>query len=246
MPIESCHANGPPGPLKPWICKWDEKNLGIEQDFELKEMELRRLLRLRPDFKDEECWKPKSRVEFMTVAAREALCDRNCEVVGGFIRDWVIRGEIDEDHGTPNDIDLRLWEAFDIPAYINRCKVRWDMVTLKWESRTILFKTPFGDKFEIDYVVADDQFADPPRSIDLDVNSFAVSTDLGLHKREYLKRPICKTYGNIKRKVAYLIEHDPGCASDCTYMKQRIEKMKKRGWKVIRADSLYENCACKK
>lgn len=60
-------------------------------------MELRRLLRLRPDYKDEEGWRPKTRVEFMTIAAKEALRDGNCAVVGGFIRDWwIIRGEIDQ------------------------------------------------------------------------------------------------------------------------------------------------------
>ena len=65
----ACHHRGPPGPLEDWNCKWDEKNLGVENDFELMGMEKRRLLRLRPDYKDAPGWKPESRVEFMTIAA---------------------------------------------------------------------------------------------------------------------------------------------------------------------------------
>ena len=244
-PVDSCHDNGPPGPLQPWSCIWRDKS--VEKDFELKGMELKRLLRLRPDFRDEDCWRPRSRVDFMTLAAREALRDNNCEIVGGFIRDWVIRGEVDAKHGTPKDVDIRMWKAFDIPAYICRCQRNWDLTLDEWDHkrRSIQFRTPSGDVFQVDYVVEDDQFASPPKSIDLDVNSFAVSTDCGLHRREYLKRPISKTYGNIKRKVAYLIAHDPEDACECDYMKYRVAKMKKREWTVIKADDLYRNCSCK-
>lgn len=79
MALDRCHST-PPGPLKRWNCTWDEKHLGIEHDFELKGMELRRLLRLRPDYKDEEGWRP-TRVEFMTIAAREALRDGHCRLL---------------------------------------------------------------------------------------------------------------------------------------------------------------------
>jgi len=103
-----CHQEGPPGPLRYWKCVWDEKDLGVASDFELMGAEKRRLLRLRPDYKDEDGWTPKTRVEYMTVAVREALRLGHCEVVGGFIRDWIIRGEVDDAHGTPKDIDLRL------------------------------------------------------------------------------------------------------------------------------------------
>ena len=44
----------------------------------------------------------------MAVAAREALQMGQCEIVGGFIRDWIIRGDEDKEHDTPHDIDLRL------------------------------------------------------------------------------------------------------------------------------------------
>ena len=205
-------------------------------------MELRRLLRLRPDYRDEKCWRPESREEFMTIAAREALRDGNCKVVGGFIRDWIIRGEVDVIHGTPKDVDLYLWKAFDIPQYIARCRF-WGLSEQRDSRRRIIrFATPFGDEFNIDYVVADDQFADPPRPIDLDVNSLAVSVDRGLHKHEYHNRPLCKTYGNIKRKYAYLIQNNPsGC--DCSYMTDRVNKMKSRGWTVIHDRTLAQNCA---
>eukprot|EP00956_Cyclotella_meneghiniana_P032151 scaffold87016_cov54-Cyclotella_meneghiniana.AAC.3 len=117
------NMGSPPGPLQRWECTWEEKHLGIEQDFELRGMELRRLLRLRPDYKDEEgSWHPETRVEFMTIAAREPLRGGYCQVVGGFIRDWIIRGEIDQVAGTPKDIDLRLWEGFDMDGYIKRCE----------------------------------------------------------------------------------------------------------------------------
>eukprot|EP00956_Cyclotella_meneghiniana_P032150 scaffold87016_cov54-Cyclotella_meneghiniana.AAC.2 len=79
-------------------------------------------------------------------------------------------------------------------------------------------------------------------SIDLDVNSFAVSPDVGLHKREYHNHPFCKTYGNMKRKVAYLIKNNPCDDVLCNYMKERVAKMEGRGWKVLRAQSLYINC----
>ena len=81
-------------------------------------------------------------------------------------------------------------------------------------------------------------------SIDFDVNSFAISPDLGLHKREYFNRPFCKTYGNMKRKVSYLVKNDP-CDGKCAYMKERVAKMEGRGWKVFRALSLHKNCANK-
>jgi len=65
----ACHHRGPPGPLAYWPCKWDEKTLVIENDFELMGIEKRRLLRLRPDFVYAEGRKPSSRVEFTAVAA---------------------------------------------------------------------------------------------------------------------------------------------------------------------------------
>jgi len=105
------------------------------------------------------------------------------------------------------------------------------------------FVTPSGDWFFVDYIITETFRGD--LTIDLDVNSFAVSPDLGLHKREYLKRPMCKTYGNIKRKVAYLIKNDPP-APMCDYMTARVKKMQDRGWKVIRGSTLAENCQCKK
>ena len=240
MALDRCHST-PPGPLKRWNCTWDEKHLGIEHDFELKGMELRRLLRLRPDYKDEEGWRP-TRVEFMTIAAREALRDGHCEVVGGFIRDWIIRGEIDEVAGTPKDIDLRLWQAFNIDAFIKRCE-KWGLIRDD-RNMKIGFATPGGDWFFIDYIFNENFGPGAQLSIDLDVNSFAVSPDLGLHKREYLNRPLCKTYGNIKNKVAYLIKNNP-CDGQCGYMKERVAKMEGRGWKVIRSQSLHDNCAQK-
>lgn len=238
----SCHEQGPPGKLQRWNCKWDEKHLGIERDFELRGMAKRRLLRLRPDYKDNAGWKPQTRVEFMTIAAREALRNGNCEVVGGFIRDWVIRGEVDAVNGTPKDIDLRLWKGFDLEKFVERCGL-WGMVRDD-RGKLMGFRTPFGDWFFIDYIWRENFEQGGDLSIDLDVNSFAVSNDLGLHKRAYMNRPICKTFGNMERKVAYLIENDPKDGR-CTYMKQRVYKMEKRGWRVIRAMSLEENCACK-
>eukprot|EP00594_Rhizosolenia_setigera_P016402 CAMPEP_0178962122 /NCGR_PEP_ID=MMETSP0789-20121207/14155_1 /TAXON_ID=3005 /ORGANISM="Rhizosolenia setigera, Strain CCMP 1694" /LENGTH=193 /DNA_ID=CAMNT_0020646169 /DNA_START=113 /DNA_END=694 /DNA_ORIENTATION=+ len=186
---------------------------------------------------------PKTRVEFMTIAAREALRMGNAEIVGGFIRDWVIRGEIDIKNGTPKDIDLRLWKGFDINLYVRNCE-QWG---LKRDDRglNLGFVTPSGDWFFIDYIFTESFEQGGDLGIDLDVNSFAVSADKGLHKRAYLHRPLCKTYGNIKRKVAYLIEIDPH-KNRCDYMEKRVEKMKNRGWKVIRASSLKENCACKR
>ena len=233
-------AGLPPGPLDYWQCRWDEKNLGIERDFVLKGWEKRRLLRLRPDYKDKEGWHPTTRVEFMSIAAREALRDGKCAVVGGFIRDWVIRGEVDEAAGTPKDIDLRVWQGFDVEAYVRRCE-NWGLVRDDRGTK-IGFETPYGDWFFIDYLNDEDLGPGTTLSIDLDVNSFAVSPDLGLHKREYLERPFCKTYGNIKRKVAYLIKTNP-CDDHCDYMMKRVIKMEERGWKVIRSNTLQKNCA---
>lgn len=237
-----CHEDGPPGPLVYWNVTWDEKNLGIERDFELKGMEKTRLMRLRPDYKDVGAWLPDSRVDYMTIVAREALRMGHCEIVGGFIRDWIIRGEIDEVNGTPKDIDLRFWKDFDIEALVKRCE-GW---SLKREDRNtrLGFTTPRGDWFFIDYIWNHEFEKHGDLSIDLDVNSFAVSADKGLHRRAYVQRPICKTYGNMKRKVAYLIKNDPA-QQQCEYMKKRVDKMEKRGWKVIRAKSLHDNCACK-
>lgn len=238
----ACDKHGPPGPLEYWKCRWEEKDLGAEHDFELKGMELIRLLRLRPDCKDKEGWFPESRVEYMSIAAREALGMGNCEIVGGFIRDWIIRGEIDQINKTPKDIDLRLWKGFDLLAFVKRCE-RW---SLKREDRDSVlgFLTPKGDWFFIDFIWTEHFQQGGDLSIDLDVNSLAVSCDRGLHKRAYFNRPLCKTYGNIKRKVAYLVENDPKDGR-CEYMKKRVKKMEGRGWKIIRATSLHENCACK-
>lgn len=210
-----------------WNCIWDEKHLGIAKDFELKGMEKRRLLRLRPDYKDADGWSPKTRTEFMTIAAREALDVGSCTVVGGFIRDWIICGT------EPKDVDLRIDPGFNAAEFIDRCK-KWDL-KLKGGAH-LVFTTPFGDEFLVDTSVGN-------IPIDLDVNNFAVSAQKGLHKREYKKRPFCKTYGNIKNKVAYLINNDPGKAN-CEYIQQRVEKMESRGWTVIRSRSLENNCAC--
>jgi hypothetical protein len=210
-------------PVKYWNCTWDEKHLGILHDFELRGMEKRRLLRLHPDYNDSDDWYPKTRTEFMTVAAREALVDDDCTVVGGFIRDWIIRGE------EPKDVDLRIYPHFNSAAFIDRCK-KWDLHTEDGE----FFSTPSGDKFLVDTSIGN-------MPIDLDVNNFAISKQKGLHKREYKDRPICKTYGNIKRKVAYLINNNPGDRR-CDYIKGRVTKMQSRGWEVIRSESLDKNC----
>ncbi len=152
--VGCCHQNGPPGPLKYWKCIWDEKELGIERDFELMGMEKRRLLRLRPDYKDEGAWFPTSRVEYMTVVAREALRDGHAEIVGGFIRDWIIRGEVDTENGTPKDIDLRLWQGFDIQAFEKRC-LAWGLKRDYRHEGVLGFRTPTGEYFFIDYVFTD-------------------------------------------------------------------------------------------
>mmetsp|Transcript_12011 Transcript_12011/g.18251 ORF Transcript_12011/g.18251 Transcript_12011/m.18251 type:complete len:245 (-) Transcript_12011:432-1166(-) len=239
--VGCCHQGGPPGPLKYWNCIWDEKELGIERDFEIRGMEKRRLLRLRPDYKDEGGWFPTSRVEYMTIVAREVLRDGNAEIVGGFIRDWIIRGEVDIENGTPKDIDVRLWQNFGMKAFEKRC-LSWGLKR-DYSHGLFGFKTPTGEYFFIDYVFTD-KGGGTNLTIDLDVNSFAVSADKGLHKRAYHQRPICKTYGNMKRKVAYLIENNPPDGM-CEYMKKRVEKMEKRGWRVLRAPSLQKNCGCK-
>ena len=49
----------------------------------------------------------------MTVAAREALAHGDCEVIGGFVRDWIIRGEDNNQDGKPKYIDLRVWNGLD-------------------------------------------------------------------------------------------------------------------------------------
>ena len=123
-----------------------------------------------------------------------------------------------------------------------RCE-KWGLIRDDRNTK-IGFKTPGGDWFFIDYIFNENFGPGAQLSIDLDVNSFAVSPDLGLHKREYLNRPLCKTYGNIKNKVAYLIKNNP-CDGQCGYMKERVAKMEGRGWKVIRSQSLHDNCAQK-
>jgi len=218
-------------PVKKWNCIWDEKNLGIQRDFELKGMEKRRLLRLRPNYQDATGWSPTTRNEFMTIAAREALLDDKCMVVGGYIRDWIIRGE------EPKDIDLRIYPGFNAAAYIKRCE-KWGL-RLHPDAHNdgiIFFSTTNGENFLVDTSVGN-------MAIDLDVNNFAISAKKGLHKREYKKRPFSKTYGNIKRKVAYLINNDPG-NRNCDYIKARVTKMEGRGWKIIRSQTLDKNCAC--
>lgn len=240
--VFACHEDGPPGPLAYWECKWDEKHLGVERDFELLGMVKRRLLRLRPDYNDVGGWLPESREEFMTVVIREALGMNYCEVVGGFLRDWVIRGEVDVANGTPKDIDLRLWKGFDLDVFSHRCE-RWGLRRNDKNSK-IGFNTPSGEWFFVDYIWTEEFERMGNLTIDLDVNSLAVSADLGLHKRAHINRPMCKIYGNIRRKVAYLIKNDPDCVQ-CDYMKARVQKMEKRGWRVIRAKSLDMNCANK-
>ena len=165
-----------------------------------------------------------------------------CEVIGGFVRDWIIRGEDNKEQGTPKDIDLRLWSGFNLDEYTRRC-AEWGLH--RDDRNTKLgFATPNGEWFFIDYIFTESFEQGGDLSIDLDVNSFAVSADIGLHKRAYLNRPICKTYGNMKRKVAYLVENDP-VEPRCEYMSKRVKKMQDRGWQVIRAKSLKKNCACK-
>mmetsp|Transcript_16619 Transcript_16619/g.18602 ORF Transcript_16619/g.18602 Transcript_16619/m.18602 type:complete len:226 (-) Transcript_16619:153-830(-) len=219
-------------PVNNWNFIWDEKHLGIQRDFELMGMEKRRLLRLRPDYKDEADWFPTTRTEFMTVAAREALKDDSCTVVGGFIRDWIIRGE------EPKDLDLRIDPDFNAAAFIKRCE-KWDLHPgnhVGGISKSFILSTPKGDDFLVDTSIGN-------IPIDLDVNNFAITAKKGLHKREYKKRPFCKTYGNIKRKVAYLINNDPG-NHRCDYIKARVTKMEDRGWTIIRSEALAKNCAC--
>jgi len=233
----ACHHRGPPGPLAQWTCIWDEKDLGVERDFQLMGMERLRLLRLRPDYCDVEGWKPKTRAEFMTVTAREALALGQCEVIGGFVRDWIIRGDdygddSEDDKETPRDINLRLWPGFDLEAFVGNCK-KWG---LHRDDRTakIGFVTPSKEWFFVDYVF-DESFEQGEMdllSIDMDVNSFAVSADKGLHKFACFNRPISKTYGNMKRKVAYLVECDSKDGR-----KERVKEMQRRGWKVIAAKS---------
>ena len=221
---------------------WDEKKLGIEKDFELMGMEKRRLLRLRPDYIDAKGWKPASRVDFMAVVAREALTQGNCEVIGGFVRDWIIRGEDNLKDGTPKDIDLRLWKGFDLSAFSDRCCSKWGLVRDDRNSK-MGFKTPSDEWFFIDYIFTESFEQGGDLKIDLDIYSLAFSADLGPHKRAYVTRPLCKTYGNIKRKVAYLVENNPK-KDRCEYMSARVKKMQSRGWKVIRAKSLEKNCDC--
>ena len=223
-----CHENGPPGPLKYWCCKWDEKHLGIERDFELQGKALSRLLRIRPDCNDQPGWFPDTRTDFMTIACREALRDRNCEIVGGFIRDWIIIGE------EPNDIALRIWNSFNMSDFISRCITKWNLRRYD-RGQKLGFITPWGDWFSIDYIYVENiKEGNKNTEMDLDVNSFAISTDLGLHKRDHLERPICKIYGNIKKKEAYLFRYNP-CCEHCGYVTERVGKMQKRGWTVYRA-----------
>lgn len=60
----------------------------------------------------------------MIIAAREALPRGCCEVVGGFIRDLIIMGNIDQVACTPKDINLRFWEwqGFGMDSYIMHCE----------------------------------------------------------------------------------------------------------------------------
>merc|ERR1712176_1422686 len=67
------------GPLAPWDCTGFGPQLGFERELEFREGGENRLLRLRPDHKDEAGWRPVSRLEFMTIAAREALRGEFCE-----------------------------------------------------------------------------------------------------------------------------------------------------------------------
>lgn len=86
--------------------------------------------------------------------------------------------------------------------------------------------TPSNECFFIDHVWDDKLQQGDPCSIDLDAHSFAVSPDLGLPKRACSMRLICKTFGNMNRKVAYLIKIDP-CNRHRDYMKERVSKVEK-------------------
>lgn len=86
----------------------------VAHDFELKSMELRRLLKFWPDYNDEVVWRPQTWVEFMNIAAKEALRQATARLLDDSLRGWVIRGEIDKNAVTPKDIDLRLWQGFKI------------------------------------------------------------------------------------------------------------------------------------
>ena len=232
-------ANSPPGRLHYWNCTWDEKHLGVPRDFKLMGVEKARLLRLRPDCSDDPGWFPSTRTDFMTLVCREALRDGNCEIVGGFIRDWIIRGE------PPRDIDIRLWDAFDMKGFIRRCEVSYNLKHYKTDKGELGFDTPIkGEWFLVDYVNVESMNENSENAdIDLDVNALAVSTDGGLHKRKFLHRPFCQIYGNIKRTHAYLIRQNP-CAGHCQYVKGRVDKMKARGWKIIGEQALHDNCWC--
>lgn len=241
----TCHHSGPPGPLARWNYAWSEKHLGIEHDFKLSVMERRRLIRLRPDYRGERSWRPEYRVDFMTLAAREALTMGHCEVIGGFVRDWIVGGE--DTFGAPNDIDLRLWKDFDINQFIERC-AKWGLQREDRDER-LGFLSPNNQWFFVDYFYTEQVEQDGDLSIDFDVNSLAVSPDLGLHKRAYMERPLSKTYVNVRRKVAYLVENDPRDRCDdssssvkkkeiSSRVKKLVKKMEGLGWKVIRAESL--------
>ena len=43
----------------------------------------------------------------MSIATRKALRGGYCEFVGGFVRDWIIRREVDSISSALHDIDLR-------------------------------------------------------------------------------------------------------------------------------------------
>ena len=200
-------------------------------------VEKARLLRLRPDCSDDPGWFPSTRTDFMTMVCREALRDGICEIVGGFIRDWIIRGE------EPRDIDIRLWSSFDMQGFIKRCNKSYNLTP--HENRGSLgFKTPQGEWFLVDYVNVESMNENSRNAdLDLDVNALAVSVDKGLHQRMFPDRPFCQIYGNIKRTQAYLIRQNP-CAGHCQYVKGRVDKMKARGWKIIGEQALHDNCWC--
>lgn len=145
-------------------------------------------------------------------------------VFGGFVRDYLIRGD------KPNDIDFRIYNDDDlsfeesVDNFVNLVNNYEIIIELNAKHDGLIIGTfSFGDcvNCTIDFV-AGSSF-NKGTTVDFDVNNFQINACNKVHQRVDIGLTNEQVLNSISRKVACPIEKD----------EKRIAKMRNKGWEVI-------------
>lgn len=185
----------------------------------------------------------RSRNDVILILAHAAVWSANCTVYGGFIRDWVIRGE------EANDIDVMLPDESTsaqnaamntILRAAEQYGVEFVQSRAKGAAHTLVFMGAWTDgvngRNTIDVDLVAPNVNKTPPFVDCDVGNLCINAQKGLVKKSpNAGEPILNIAKSIShcQKKKFVFFYDCSVGADRAMCVRRLQKYLQNGWRCV-------------